>query len=156
MRQSPTDAPYGATAFLARHPEEEDHDVVFFSNSMLAHTAFRVASLGDLLAFYRKIKEQGVPIKYSLNHANEFSFYFDDPEGHLIEIYWATNLPIPGNYARNRSISNFLRRSCSGRSTACRRISEFKLRRCRAERAMPGYSKRASESSSGSRHASDR
>jgi catechol 2,3-dioxygenase-like lactoylglutathione lyase family enzyme len=99
MRQSPTDAPYGATAFLARHPEEEDHDVVFFSNPTLAHTAFRVASLGDLLAFYRKIKEQGVPIKYSLNHATEFSFYFDDPEGHLIEIYWATNLPIPDNYA---------------------------------------------------------
>jgi catechol-2,3-dioxygenase len=99
MRQSPADAPYGATAFLAGHPEEEDHDVVFFSNGSLAHTAFRVASLGDLLAFYRNIKEKGVPIKYSLNHATEFSFYFEDPEGHLIEIYWATNLPIPDNYA---------------------------------------------------------
>ena len=99
MRQTPTDYRYGATAFLARHPEEEDHDVVFFSNGSLAHTAFRVASLGDLLAFYRNIKEKGVPIKYSLNHATEFSFYFEDPEGHLIEIYWATNLPIPDNYA---------------------------------------------------------
>jgi catechol 2,3-dioxygenase-like lactoylglutathione lyase family enzyme len=29
MRQTPTDYHYGATAFLARHPEEEDHDVVF-------------------------------------------------------------------------------------------------------------------------------
>jgi len=87
IRQSPADAPYGATAFLARHPEAEDHDVVFSSNDSLVHTAFRVASLGNLLAFYRQIREQGVPIKYSLNHATEFSFYFEDPEGHLIEIY---------------------------------------------------------------------
>ena len=43
MRQSPTDAPYGATAFLARHPEEEDHDVVFFSNPTLAHNDLRWA-----------------------------------------------------------------------------------------------------------------
>jgi catechol-2,3-dioxygenase len=28
-----------------------------------------------------------------------FSFYFEDPEGHLIEVYWATNLPIRDNYA---------------------------------------------------------
>jgi len=99
MRQTPADARYGATVFLARHPEEEDHDLVFFANPTLAHTAFRVASLGDLLAFHRKLKEQGVPIKYSLNHATEFSFYFEDPEGHLIEIYWATSLPIPDAYA---------------------------------------------------------
>jgi catechol-2,3-dioxygenase len=99
MRQTPPDARYGATAFLARHPEEEDHDVVFFSNPTVAHTAFRVASLGDFLAFYRKLKEQGVPIKYSLNHATEFSFYFEDPEGHMIEVYWATNLHIPDAYA---------------------------------------------------------
>jgi catechol-2,3-dioxygenase len=99
MRQSPADAPYGATTFLARHPEVEDHDVVFFSNESLVHTAFRVGSLGDLPAFYRQIREQGVPIKYALNHATEFSFYFEDPEGHLIEIYWSTDLPIPNNYA---------------------------------------------------------
>ena len=99
MRQTPADAPYGATAFVARHPKEEDHDVVFFSNAALAHIAFKVASLGDLLAFYRKIKERGMPIKYSLNHATEFSFYFEDPEEHLIEIYWATSLPIPDPYA---------------------------------------------------------
>jgi Glyoxalase/Bleomycin resistance protein/Dioxygenase superfamily len=99
MRQSSAAAPFGETAFLARHPEEEDHDVVFFSNGSLAHTALRVATLGDLLAFYRKLVKRGVPIKYSLNHATEFSLYFEDPEGHLIEVYWATNLPIPDNYA---------------------------------------------------------
>jgi hypothetical protein len=34
-----------------------------------------------------------VRIKYSLNHVVELSFYFEDPEGHVIEIYWGTGLP---------------------------------------------------------------
>ncbi len=80
MRQTPSDARYGATAFLVRHPEEEDYDLVFFANPTLVHTAFRVASLGDLRAFYRNIKERGVPVKYSLNNATEFPFYFEAPD----------------------------------------------------------------------------
>ncbi|MBV8313475.1 MAG: VOC family protein [Planctomycetaceae bacterium] len=93
-RENSADAPYGASVFLARHPVEEDHDLVFFENPTLAHTAFRVASLGELKTWYRRIKERGMPIKFALNHGTEFSFYFDDPEGHMIEIYWSTNLPI--------------------------------------------------------------
>jgi catechol-2,3-dioxygenase len=93
-RENPTDTPFDASVFLARHPDEEDHDLVFFENPTLAHTAFRVASLGELKTWYRQIKERGVSIKFALNHGTEFSFYFDDPEGHMIEIYWGTNLPI--------------------------------------------------------------
>jgi len=100
VRQAPSDSPLGAIAFVARHPEEEDHDLVFVSNTTSAHTAFRVASLADLLAFYRRIKEQGVTIKHCLNHVVELAFYFEDPEGHLIEIYWATGLKrVPEIYA---------------------------------------------------------
>jgi catechol-2,3-dioxygenase len=90
VRQTPADAPAGATLFLSRHPDEEDHEVVFVANPALAHTAFKVASLGELLASYRHIKERGVPIKSALNHGIALSFYFDDPEGHVIEIYWPT------------------------------------------------------------------
>jgi catechol 2,3-dioxygenase len=93
-RENSADAPYGASVFLARHPDEEDHDLVFFENPALAHTAFRVSSLGHLKAWYRQIKERGLPVKYTLNHGTEFSFYFDDPEGHMIEMYCSTNLPI--------------------------------------------------------------
>jgi catechol-2,3-dioxygenase len=93
VRQTPPNSALGAIAFIALHPEEEDHDIVFVSNAAIAHTAFRVASLGDLLAFYRKIKDHGVPIRYCLNHIVELAFYFEDPEGHVIEIYWATGLP---------------------------------------------------------------
>ena len=34
-----------------------------------------------------------MPIKYSLNHFVKLAFYFEDPEGHVIEIYWATGIP---------------------------------------------------------------
>ena len=90
--ESPADAPFGATLFLSAHPEEENHEIVFFGNPALAHTAFRVASLGELQAFYRHIKEQGLPIKVAWNHGVSLAFYFEDPEGNLIEIYWATNV----------------------------------------------------------------
>jgi catechol 2,3-dioxygenase len=94
VRQSPADAPFGATLFLSGHPEEEDHEVVFFSDPTRAHTAFKVASLEELRTFYRQVKERGVPIKYALNHGVALSFYFEDPEGHTIEIYWPTNVRV--------------------------------------------------------------
>jgi catechol-2,3-dioxygenase len=90
--ESPADSPLGATLFLGAHPEEEDHEIVFFGNPALAHTAFRVASLKELLTFYRQVKEQSLPIKFAFNHVASLAFYFEDPEGNIIEIYWATNV----------------------------------------------------------------
>jgi catechol-2,3-dioxygenase len=97
--ESPADTPFGASLFLSAHPEEENHEIVFFANPALAHTAFRVTSLGQLLAFYRHIKEQNLPIKFALNHGCSLAFYFDDPEGHMIEIYWSTNVHVRQPYA---------------------------------------------------------
>jgi hypothetical protein len=35
-----------------------------------------------------------------LGHAVELAFYFEDPEGHVVEIYWATGLlHVPDFYA---------------------------------------------------------
>jgi catechol-2,3-dioxygenase len=90
--ESPADSPLGASLFLSAHPEEENHEIVFFSNPALVHTAFRVASLKELLTFYRQIKQQGLPIKFAFNHVTSLAFYFEDPEGNMIEIYWATNV----------------------------------------------------------------
>jgi catechol-2,3-dioxygenase len=93
VRQTPADAPIGTTVFLSHQlNDEEDHDLVFFSSPMFAHTAFRVASLEELRTFYRQIKERGVPIKNTFNHGLALSIYFDDPEGHTIEIYWLTHV----------------------------------------------------------------
>jgi catechol 2,3-dioxygenase-like lactoylglutathione lyase family enzyme len=59
VAETPADSPMGVTVFLSHRPEEEeDHDLVFFPNPMLAHTAFKVVSLGELLTFYRQIKEE--------------------------------------------------------------------------------------------------
>jgi catechol-2,3-dioxygenase len=35
---------------------------------------------------------RGVPVKMALNHGVSLSFYFDDPEGHLVEVYWPTGV----------------------------------------------------------------
>ena len=87
----PTDtAALGATAFLSSHPAERSLDLALFANPAYQHTAFEVRSLADLRAFYQRALGQGVPIKMALNHGVSLSFYFDDPEGHLIEVYWPT------------------------------------------------------------------
>ena len=96
QRESPAEAHFGSSLFLSSHIVEEDHEVVFFgSKPELAHTAFKVESLGELLTFYREMKQRELPIKYALNHGTSFSFYFDDPEGHMIEVYWPTNVLVP-------------------------------------------------------------
>jgi catechol 2,3-dioxygenase-like lactoylglutathione lyase family enzyme len=90
VRQTPPDSPIGTTIFLSRHPEsEEDHDLVIFPDPMFMHIAFEVSSLSELKRSYREVKEK-VPIKFVFNHGMALSFYFDDPEGHNIEIYWST------------------------------------------------------------------
>ena len=87
----PTDtAALGAAAFLSSHPAEQSLDLALFANPALQHTAFEVRSLADLRAFHQRALGQGVPIKMALNHGVSLSFYFDDPEGHLIEVYWPT------------------------------------------------------------------
>ena len=90
--------PLGATVFLARHPDQhEHHDLVFFSNEVFAHTAFEVASLGELLASYREVKEK-VPIDFTFNHGFWLSFYFTDPDGHRLEFFWRTGVWVPNDY----------------------------------------------------------
>lgn len=98
VAQSPANSPIGGSVFLGYHPEEEHHDIVFFPNPMFAHTAFRVPTLDDLLAFYHQVKEQGVPIRMAFNHGVQLSLYIADPEGHMIEIYWLTNVRVPEDF----------------------------------------------------------
>jgi catechol-2,3-dioxygenase len=82
----------GATAFLSSHPADITVDLALFANPAYQHTAFEVGSLADLRAFHQRVVGRGVPVKMALNHGVSLSFYFDDPEGHLIEVYWSTGL----------------------------------------------------------------
>ena len=89
----PTDtSALGATAFLSSHPAEGSLDLAFFANPAYQHTAFEVRSLADLRAFHQRVLGRGVPIKMALNHGVSLSFYFVDPEGHMVEVYWPTGV----------------------------------------------------------------
>ena len=87
---SPADHPLGATAFLSSRPDQQSHEIALFANPVLAHIAFKVSSLGELRAFHARVVEKKIPIKFVFNHHESFAFYFDDPDGNMIEVYWPT------------------------------------------------------------------
>jgi catechol-2,3-dioxygenase len=82
----------GVSAFLSSRPGEENHEVVFFADAQYAHTAFRVATLAELRERYRAVVARGIPVHRSLNHGCSLAFYFHDPEGNQVEVYWATDV----------------------------------------------------------------
>ena len=86
---------FGASAFLSSRSSEEHHDLALVANPAHQHTAFKVRSLAHLRAVYQRVLGRGVPVKMALKHGVSLSFYFDDPEGHLIEIYWPTGVACP-------------------------------------------------------------
>src|SRR5215470_20105381 len=87
---SATDHPIGATAFLSSRPGEESHEIALFANPAFAHVAFKVSSLAEFRSFYARVVERNIPIKFLVNHGVSFAFYFDDPDGNMIEVYWPT------------------------------------------------------------------
>ncbi len=87
---SAPDHPFGATAFLSSRPGEESHEIALFANPAFAHVAFKVSSLAELRSCYARVVERNIPIKFLANHGVSFAFYFDDPDGNMIEVYWPT------------------------------------------------------------------
>src|SRR5271169_4576174 len=87
---SAPDHPLGATAFLSSRPDEESHEIALFADPAFAHVAFKVSSLAELRSFHARVVEKNIPIKVAFNHRVSFAFYFDDPDGNMIEVYWPT------------------------------------------------------------------
>ena len=83
---------FGATAFLSSRPEAENHELAIFATPLYRHLAFKVDSLADLRALHRRITAGGIPIKLAFNHGCSLAFYFDDPEGNMVEVSWPTGL----------------------------------------------------------------
>ena len=75
---------------MSSRPNEESHEVALFANPAFAHIAFRLSSLAELRSFHARVVERGIPIKFTFNYGASFAFYFDDPDGNVIEIYWPT------------------------------------------------------------------
>ena len=88
--ESTPDHPLGATAFLSSRPDEESHEIALFADPAFAHVAFKVSSLAELRSFHARVVEKSIPIKFAFNHGVSFAFYFDDPDGNMIEVYWPT------------------------------------------------------------------
>jgi catechol-2,3-dioxygenase len=84
------DHPLGATAFLSSRPGEEPHEIALVANPEFAHSAFKVSSLAEFRSFHARVVEKKIPIKFVFNHHESFAFYFDDPDGNMIEVYWPT------------------------------------------------------------------
>jgi quercetin dioxygenase-like cupin family protein/catechol 2,3-dioxygenase-like lactoylglutathione lyase family enzyme len=87
---SAPDHPFGATAFLSSRPDEESHEIALFANPAFAHIAFKVSSVAELRSVYARVMERNIPIKFLANHGVSFAFYFHDPDGNMIEVYWPT------------------------------------------------------------------
>ena len=87
---STPDHPLGATAFLSSRPDERPHEIALVANPAFAHIAFKVSSLGEFRSFHARVVEKNIPIKFVFNHRASFAFYFDDPDGNMIEVYWPT------------------------------------------------------------------
>ena len=98
-------SPAGRSAYLSSHPDEESHEIAIFDKHEFAHTAFKVGSLTDLRAFYQEIVDRGLTIRFQLNHGVSLSFYFDDPEGNIVEVYWSTGLAYDQPYAHDIDLS---------------------------------------------------
>jgi len=89
---SSADHPLGASAFLTSGPEEEGHELALFANQDFRHFAFRVASLAELRSFYHRVLDRKVEVKMALNLGESIAFYFTDPDGNLVEVYWRTGI----------------------------------------------------------------
>jgi catechol-2,3-dioxygenase len=60
------------------------------TNPQGRHLALEVESLAALRAFCAQAQARGLPPSVALNHRVSLSVYFRDPEGNLVEVYWAT------------------------------------------------------------------
>jgi catechol-2,3-dioxygenase len=88
--ESTSDHPLGASVFLSSRPNEESHEIALFGDPVYAHVAFKVSSLAELRSFHARVVEKNIPVKFVFNHRAAFAFYFEDPDGNMIEVYWPT------------------------------------------------------------------
>ena len=76
------------TLDIGQHPSPENAPRPQRGQIGLAHIAFQVASYAALREAYAHLVEHGVPILRAANHVNQRSFYFADPDGNVLEIYY--------------------------------------------------------------------
>jgi hypothetical protein len=56
------------------------------------HTAIEVESVAALKNVYAHSRAKGIPISFAMTHGSSLSLYFHDPEGNMLEVFWATGV----------------------------------------------------------------
>lgn len=75
------------TLDLVQHPDAKA-DAPGAGRLGVAHVAFQVGSYEALRDAYRALLEHGVEIGRAMDHVNQRSIYFSDPDGNRLEIYY--------------------------------------------------------------------
>ena len=76
------------TLDIGQHPSPKDAPRPQRGQIGLAHIAFQVGSYAALRDAYSHLVKNGVEIMRAANHVNQRSFYFADPDGNVLEIYY--------------------------------------------------------------------
>jgi len=76
------------TLDIGQHPEPETAHRPQRGQIGLGHIAFQVGSYAALRDAYAHLVGNGVEILRATNHINQRSFYFADPDGNTLEIYY--------------------------------------------------------------------
>jgi catechol 2,3-dioxygenase len=76
------------TLDIGQHPSPNDAPRPQRGQIGLAHIAFQVGSYAALRDAYAHLVKNGVEIMRATNHVNQRSFYFADPDGNTLEIYY--------------------------------------------------------------------
>jgi catechol-2,3-dioxygenase len=82
----------GDFVFLSRDADDELPLIALCTEPRARHSAVEVESLAALKAAYTHATRQGIAPSFALNHGCSVSLYFQDPEGNLIEVFWATGI----------------------------------------------------------------
>lgn len=83
------------SVFLGTRSAVDHRHLEIFANPEHQFTAIEVESLADLRAFYQQVVDRGLPIRWTLNHGVSLAFYFADPAGNLLKLYWPTGAAYP-------------------------------------------------------------
>ena len=83
------------SVLLNNRPGVDQHQVIIYADPEIRHVAFEVESLADLQTCYQKIIAHDLPRRWVLNHGVALAFYFDDPAGNLVKLYWSTGESYP-------------------------------------------------------------
>ena len=78
---------------------------------------------------YQKIIGGGIPIKFEFLHGVSFAFYFEDPEGNVIEVFWPTGLEYPQQFGQKIDLTK----------TEEELVKEFKVLTGRKDFTLPQF-----------------